>query len=41
MYLQNLMSNYLTESNQKFEIEDSFKPITSIKKNTWKTFDNN
>ncbi len=40
MYLQQIMSNYLTEANQKFEIEDNFKPIVKIKKDTWKTENN-
>tara|TARA_B100001989_G_C24550059_1_gene473801 strand:- start:5581 stop:5937 length:357 start_codon:yes stop_codon:yes gene_type:complete len=35
MYLKNIMSNYLNEMSSKFEVENSFKPIVSIKKDTW------
>ena len=41
MYLQNIMSNYLNESNQKFEVENSFKPIESVKKDTWESINDN
>ena len=33
MYLQTIMSNYLTESN-KFEVEEKFKPV-EVKKSSW------
>jgi len=35
------MLNYLNESNQKFEVENSFKPIENIKKDTWESIDDN
>lgn len=33
MYLQSIMSNYLTESN-KFEVEEKFKPV-EVKESSW------
>lgn len=33
MYLQTIMSNYLTESN-KFEVEEKFKPV-KVKNSSW------
>ena len=39
MYLQNIMHNYLNESSNKFEVENSFKPIMSVKKDTWNSND--
>jgi len=41
MYLQNIMSNYLNENTNKFEVEDAFKPIKNVKKDTWESVDNN
>ena len=38
MYLKNIMSNYLNESNN-FEIEKNFKPIDNVKKETWSSID--
>ena len=34
MLLQNIMSNYLNENTNQFEVENQFKPI-AIKKSTW------
>jgi len=34
MYLQSIMSNYLNENKDKFEVENSFKPIKP-KNKTW------
>lgn len=34
MYLTNIMSNYLNESKNNFEVENNFKPL-SVKKSEW------
>lgn len=38
MYLQNIMSNYLNENTERFEVENSFKPL-NIKKSQWSQVD--
>ena len=35
------MSNYLNENANKFEVEDAFKPIKNVKKDTWESASNN
>ena len=39
MYLKNIMSNYLNEEANNFEIEKNFKPIDNVKKETWSSID--
>tara|TARA_Y100000992_G_C21266427_1_gene494191 strand:+ start:1189 stop:1539 length:351 start_codon:yes stop_codon:yes gene_type:complete len=34
MYLQNIMSNYLSENVNNFSVENQFKPL-KVKKDTW------
>jgi hypothetical protein len=34
MYLQSIMTNYLNENNQKFSVENNFKPLV-VSKKSW------